>query len=238
MAEDIRYTEQRVRFSLKHGFLQNSDAETYLRIRGHEAGKLAISPWVLHTNSRDELSRGLVYDGRMYVQRSQPTCVPWSIANAQIVKDINPHPTVMRLMLNEATNPSGDYGLTFDKAQRITRSVSSRNFDLNEADLSLTPTIGLPTWRAEDESQRNAARIRKIIAKSRAFLTTVDSAIYSPVEEEGSHAICVAGYLTFKDGETLVQVLDPARGRLWLKVEHFSKSLDMEEVFVVRSRKS
>lgn len=238
MSEFIRYSPDRVKYVIQHGFLTPLEVDRYQNYRQrNEIGVLAISPWVLHTNRKDEVLREYIYTGNMYAQRSQPTCLPWSIVNLQVITGLRPNNNILRVMLNQAIDPnSAEYGLSFEDAIRVTSSFRNRDFDFVESDLGLTPTLGMPIWRAEEESRRNAAVVRKLVAKG-GLVTSVENSEYAKGIED-SHAICVAGYKTFKNGDTLVQVLDSARGRIWLTAEHFSESLDMEEVFVINPRKS
>lgn len=235
MIEYQRYTQKEVMEFLRYGFMQPEEVDYYQKSRGREVSVLAINPDILHSNYRKNLLRERVYRGGMYLQRNEPTCMPWSVANALAVSGLRPDPSIMADMLNYAIKPHPEYGLSFGYANQIVDSFKARSFNFVEADLHLTPTIGMPTWKVEQAVWENAAIIRKLASRG-GILTSVEYSWYTRGKEEGSHAICIAGFRTFRNGGTLVQVLDAGRCKLWVTVEHLSQSLDSEETYVVRPR--
>lgn len=240
MSEYLRYSPQRVSYVLEHGFLRLEEVATrYLKTRpDSEVGLLAINPWVLQTNSRAKILREQLYSGPMCIQLTQPTCTPLSIANAQRVIGLRPDEDILRIMLNNATDPNEDeYGLSFDKAGAIIKKFKNSGFYFEEAEQNLVPTFKLPSWRARAEERYNAALIRRLL-RAGSIITGVEHAWYAKSSEHGSHAICISGYRTFRNGDMLVQILDSARCSLWVTISHLSASLDSDKTYLVSPRRA
>src|SRR3989338_3302736 len=73
--------------------------------------------------------------------------------------------------------------------------------------------------------QRNGTLVKEIVDSGDVLLTSVMTKQYAKDKKSGLHAICVAGYKVSKQGNMDVQVIDAARGKLWMSLEHLSSAI-------------
>jgi hypothetical protein len=192
------------------------------------------------------------YSGNWYHQGAENTCSCWAIAQGCHIKGIKLPYQIMVDLLNTSVDIGGSVGnegLSYGNANKIVQKDLNAGFQIVRCDQSLERAIhplaeserifnfkllpDLPVGGAEDDKNNfrkvivsNSMIIKQIIDEHRIILTGVTTKQYDPNSGSNAlHAVCISGYNIRKTGEMDVQVIDPARGILWMSLEHLSKAL-------------
>lgn len=184
-----------------------------------------------------------VYSGKWYCQGFEPTCTPWTIANATLALGLKPNPLLIRDLLNLANDVTkrDKGGLGFNKA----KEVIDQNYPQEEVNIielfgeeRLEPTedpkFHLLAFKMSGKTREELLRTieeknKKIIRKNaRVIKQIIDEGakILASVFLKGQqdrHAICIVSYKVHENGQMNVQVIDSNRGILWISLEHLSK---------------
>jgi hypothetical protein len=194
-----------------------------------------------------------VYQGPWVLQGGEPTCLPWTMANATLALGQEPSPSYIADLLNQATEveeASEAGGATYSVAQRLLQDHPEAGVKIDQlpyADrlrltLEAEPGVNdqfvdmIEGHSPEDANEAirqqaleaikaNGDLIQSTLAKGDILLTGVGTSRYAGIEAGNMHAVCIVGQRTSPSGEMDVQVVDPARGKVWMSLEHLSSSL-------------
>ncbi len=207
-----------------------------------------------------------LYNGDWYSQAGEPTCVPWSIANASLVLGVGHNEDfieVMRRLLNRAngyTEPK-KYGVSQKVLSSTVRSVPRAGLEFVHETLpiatdSLNTSMNLDNMAVKDkplstynymnrtdelsESVNYALTIKLMLDAGRVPLESVSTESFYWNELRGaSHRLVVSGYQVEEDGNFRLQVLDSNYGTYIVPPGHLYRSrLLGSRVFLASASKS
>lgn len=202
----------------------------------------------------------VVYEGDWVYQGSEPTCLPWAVANASVALGLEPDAFYIADLLNYAIDikESINEGANYPKAMELLAKYPKSSISL----------VGLPyedrlaliheppsedrgeflykLYKIDDVRsskqikedaeivyknaasevvKRNGAVIKKVLDEGGVLLTSVLIKKYAGEKKGGLHAICIVGYKVSEAGIIDIQIVDAARGRIWMSLEHLSSSV-------------
>lgn len=165
------------------------------------------------------------YLGPWYFQRSEPTCLPWNVANASRIQEELIDPNCLTNLLNIAITPKPfDQGMSYFQAMPEIKRLSSLNLKQGEPGNSLIQIpSGADNSQVIEITERNIALIKIALGEGRCILTSVFNEYY--IGRQGRHALCISGYQINNQGRAFAQLTDPARGLIWTSVDHISKAV-------------
>jgi len=183
-----------------------------------------------------------VYLGGWYNQSKEPTCAPWSVFNALMVLGIRPDLDGAAQFLNSSLTLGklGDGGAgsnrveieqyldEYHKDQVSINYLSLSGVGRDKVDyITKYEEKGVTTSFEKDEFlektvrvfQKEAETITKLFNSGYVFIRAVNTKHYSG-QNDGGHAICLSGYKVDEEGRVDIQVIDSARGVIWISLEH------------------
>lgn len=121
--------------------------------------------------------------------------------------------------------------------QRINPHILMKNFVYKLTDDDRIPEEREQDLKVQNEQKKvetirhNGTLIKNIIDGNSVIITTVVTKPYAGVKEQCLHAICIAGYKVNDTGAMNVQIIDSARGKIWMSLEHISTALLSSSLF-------
>lgn len=198
------------------------------------------------------------YKGSWYHQGLEGTCAPWAFANSLEAIGVRPNSLCLTAMLNLALKGKA----LMDKLVEILRRYPEQGVEIRQKKFDifvkgrmvprsqiLDESFGL----AENEKAELIQRMRKcpiepdretmrgigvwikeVIDSRSAILARVDTRKYANEAKGRNHLICIGGYAINERGHMRTQVIDSARGVLWMPLEHLATSLIDYEAYEAR----
>jgi hypothetical protein len=191
------------------------------------------------------------YQGSWFYQGLQPTCVVEALRSAALAAGakidhqlwLDLHQTANPL----SANPAAESGLTKAQVFQILSEHPEAEIRLSSPDQMLrfiptddhqfpieTPPLSIfsnPVDAPSKEETRrqklseNAQIIKDCVSRGQALTIGVLHEEYAPGQRTGFHEVVIAGYKVTPEGNMNVQVIDPARGKLWMSLEHLSSAV-------------
>lgn len=176
------------------------------------------------------------YIGKWNSQGAEPTCSPWSLANAYRVIGVQPHFPLLSELLNHANgdNPTGITGVKADDLLTIVSEFPKRGMEFTNVELPLQST---ELWASDEAIRENAATIKHYLDRGSAFHVLIGFDMYARQFSDEAHAVCLSGYHINRYREMNVQIIDSNIGVVWTSIEHISSSLLAGQVHVVSKKK-
>lgn len=184
-----------------------------------------------------------IYEGPFYTQSSEPTCMPWSIANAMIKVGVSPPVLFMRDILDRSL------GFNDQKQEGLHRTTALML--LNEhAEIPVTASF-LRIYTPEDEGkvkdffgktyfprsfsaivQENASAIKDSLDDKAALVVSIKEE-----EKDNPHAITIGGYTISDRGAMTLQIIDPNHKVSYPKsIEKLTLELSRGGIFKVEKK--
>lgn len=169
-------------------------------------------------------SENILNLSRWYPQRG-PSCTVWATINAIYALGVQFNPDYAREAHRYAlqANKDGGVGLRYEDAKKIMEKYPTTGIYMDR----------IPERLTANSIKKNARIIEEQINDKSIILATVNSEKYlNQGKKDLSHAVCIAGGI-IEGGFMDLQIIDPARGVIWMSLEHFTDSIKDNRTYTI-----